>query len=187
MGVLGWGMSDGARGGRVPVLTRAGDALERVVFGRYEAWYRRFVKLVWVVVAALAVVHVARYLGIDLGLSPDTAATLDWVTSIAVTVFLVTGALQLVLVARGVQRRRAAVAASAAALEDSAAAVETAADEVEAAAAETPAPERAVERAASARETAEIVEETVDEVRAELEPDDDEKQDDEERDGAGGQ
>lgn len=163
-------MSD-ARGGRVPVLSSAGDALERVVFGRYEAWYRRFVRLLWAVVALLAAVHVVRYLGAGLGLSPDAVAALDWVTSIVVTLALVTGALQVVLVARGVQRRRAAVAASAEALEDSATAIEEAADEVETVADDVAA-EPAVERAEEAKETAEAVEETVDEVREELEPDD---------------
>jgi ABC-type nitrate/sulfonate/bicarbonate transport system substrate-binding protein len=122
-------------------------------------------------VALLGAVHAARYLG-GLGLSPGAVAVLDWTTSISVTLFLVTGALQLVLVARGVERRQETVAASAAALEDSAAAVEEAADEVEAVAEETPDPETVVERAESAKETAEAVERTVDEVRAELEPDD---------------
>lgn len=159
-------MSD-ARGGRVPVLSSAGDALERVVFGRYEAWYRRFVWLLWAVVALLAAVHAARYLGADIGLSPGAVAALDWATSIVMTLALVTGALQVVLVARGVQRRRAAVAASAEALEDSAAAIEEVADEVESVADDV-----AAERAEEAKETAEAVEETVDEVREELDPDD---------------
>lgn len=152
------------------MLTSAGDALERVVFGRYEAWYRRFVRWLWVVVAALAVVHAARFLAGGLGLSPAVAAALDWVTAVAVTAFLVAGAVQLVLVARGVQRRRAAVAESAAALEDSAEAVEAAAREVETVADDVPDADPAVERAAEAKETAEAVEETVDEVREELHP-----------------
>ncbi|WP_435346918.1 hypothetical protein [Haloarchaeobius sp. HRN-SO-5] len=151
----------GKRDDGVPVLSRVADGVERVVFAD---WYRWFVRGLLLVVAVLAVVHLVRAATADvLVFSTAGEQALDLVTSVVVTVFVLAGAVQLLVLARGVRRREGLVAASAEDVEKSAEDVERAAKELEAAVErddeEPPAEleervERAEEQAGDAKETA---------------------------------
>lgn len=163
---------------RVPVLTRIGTALERVVSAR---WYRWLVGALAAVLAVLLVVHAVRFVApgaLDLG--PEAERALTLLTSAAVTAFVLAGLLELLAVARAVRRRRLVLASSAETVERSAEDVERAAAELEDAI-EDPAvgeaPEEVESRVERAEERADEVRETVEEVRAELSPDDAEADD----------
>jgi len=157
----------------VPVLTPAADALERVVFA---PWYRWFVRGLLVAAALVALVHLVRATTDALSLSASNTQLLSQLTSVVVTLFVLAGALQLLLVARGVRRREETVAESAAGVEQSAEQVRTAAEEleetVEQSVEETGAPEETAEeitgRAKHVEEQADEAKETVEGVKDEL-------------------
>lgn len=153
--------------GRVPVLSRVGDALERVVFAD---WYRWVVRGLLLVVGVVAIVHLLRYATGVPSLTPGGAELLTVVTSIVLAVFVLTGAVQLVLYARGVRRREAMVASTAEQVEASAEVVEEAAEDLEAVAADPDAvdPETVEEQAREAEETASEAKETAESVQEEL-------------------
>jgi methyl-accepting chemotaxis protein len=151
----------------VPVLTPVTDALERVVFA---PWYRWFVRGLLVAAALVVLVHLIRATTDALALSASGTRMLSQLTSVVVTLFVLAGALQLLLVARGVRRREETVAESAAEVEQSADEVKSAAEELE----ETV--ERSVEEGSAPEETArelteraKHVEEQADEVKETVE------------------
>lgn len=165
--------------GRIPVLTSVGDALERLVFA---GWYRWVVRGLLVLVGLLAVVHLVRFAGWGPTLGAGTVGFLDLLTSLAVTAFLLAAAIQLVVFARGVERRRDQVAESAAVIEQTAEEVEAtvkeverSAEEVERSAADVEATASTVEESASDVErSAEEVEHSASEVEqtaSEVDPD----------------
>ncbi|MFD1646200.1 hypothetical protein [Haloarchaeobius litoreus] len=157
----------------VPVLTPVADALERVVFA---PWYRWFVRGLLVAAALVGLVHLIRATTDTLALSPSGTRLLSQLTSVVVTLFVLAGALQLLLVARGVRRREETVAESAAGVEKSADEVRSAAEEleetVEQSVEEGGAPEETAEeiteRAKHVEEQADEVKETVEGVKEEL-------------------
>jgi methyl-accepting chemotaxis protein len=151
----------------VPVLTPVADVLERVVFA---PWYRWFVRGLLVAAGLVGLVHLVRATTDSLTLSGGGTELLSLLTSVVVALFVLAGALQLLLVARGVRRREETVAESAAGVEQSAEEVRSAAEELE----ETV--EQSVEAAGAPEETAEEltdrakhVEEQADEVKEAVE------------------
>ncbi|WP_256297414.1 hypothetical protein [Haloarchaeobius salinus] len=146
----------------IPVLTPLADALERVVFAD---WYRWFVRGLLVAAGLVGAVHLVRATTDLLALSAGGAELLTVLTNVVVTLFVLAGALQLLMLARGVRRRELVVAESAAGVEESAEEVKTAAKELEETAADTG--DEEVEREISDR--VEQVEEQADEVKENVE------------------
>lgn len=81
---------DPSEGERVAVLSDLGDALEGVVF---TDRYRWFVRVLLAVVAVLGAISLGRYATDALALSAGSARLLEAVTSVAVTLFVLAGAL----------------------------------------------------------------------------------------------
>lgn len=165
---------DPSEGERVAVLSDLGDALEGVVF---TDRYRWFVRVLLAIVAVLGAISLVRYTTDVLTLSAESARLLETVTSLALTVFVLAGALQLLLFSRGVRRREGMIAKSAADVERSADDVTRAAEDLDRAIDDPErietdrdgiesTVERAEEQATDAKETAE-------QVKAELEPPED--------------
>lgn len=152
---------------RVPVLSRIGDTLERWLFA---GWYLWFVRGIVLLVAVLGLVHLLRYATDVLSLSPGDAQLLDLVTSVVVTLFVLAGVVQLLVYARGVSRREAAVATTAEQVERSAEDVEKAATELEQVAKDPEAvdPETVEQQAKTAEETASQAKETAESVKEDL-------------------
>ena len=156
---------------RIPLLSPLGDALERLVFTRT---YRRFVVALLGVLTVLVALHAIRF--VTTGVLDLTAASvgfLDVATSVAVTLFVVAGIIQVLLFARGVRRQQEMVAESAEAVEESADVLEATTEELEEHIDEAPpavAPdiEETVETVA---EKAEEAKETVEGVQSTLDPD----------------
>ncbi|MFQ3319384.1 MAG: hypothetical protein ACI8UR_000056 [Natronomonas sp.] len=175
---------------RIPILSDFADALERAVF---TGWYRRFIRMLIVAVVILGILQLLR-LGTDLSVfSAGFTETLNLVTSVAVSVFVIAGALQLLIFSRGVRRREAMVAKSAEDVERSAADVTKAAEELDKAIEE---PEQIEKDPDEIEDTVEQVEEqateakeTAEKVKGDLQPPaeeeqadaDDDAEDDEER------
>lgn len=162
---------DPSDGERVAVLSDLGDALEGVVF---TDRYRWFVRGLLAIVAVLGAISLVRYATDALALSAGSAWLLEVVTSVAVTLFVLAGALQLLLFARGVRRREGMVAKSAEDVERSADDVTRAAEELDRAI-EDPEriegdPERIESTVERAEEQATDAKETAEQVKAELEP-----------------
>lgn len=161
---------DPSEGERVAVLSDLGDALEGVVF---TDRYRWFVRVLLATVAVLGAISLLRYATDVLALSPEAARLLEVATGVALTAFVLAGALQLLLFARGVRRREGMVARSAEDVERSADDVTRAAEELDRAIAD-PASieadpdgiestvERAEAQATDAKETVERVKEDLD-------------------------
>lgn len=152
---------------RIPVLSRVGDTLERWLFA---GWYPWFVRGIVLVVAVLGLVHLLRYSTDILSLSAGGAQLLELVTSIAVTLFVLAGTVQLLVYARGVRRRETAVATTAKQVEQSAEDVETVATELEQVAKDPDAvdPETVEERAKTAEQTASEAKERAESVKKDL-------------------
>lgn len=163
---------DPSEGERVTVLSDLGDALEGVVF---TDRYRWFVRVLLAVVAVLGSIHLLRVAAGDLlGLSSGAARLLELATSLALTAFVVAGALQLLLFSRGVRRREAMVAKSAEDVERSADDVTRAAEELDRAIDEPERieadPEEIESQVERAEEQATGAKETAEQVRDELDP-----------------
>lgn len=157
---------------RVPVLSTLGDALERAV---YSGWYRWFVRLLVAIVVVLGAVHLVRLVSEDaLGLSATSLGVLELATGLALGLFVLAGAVQLLVFARGIHRREAIVAASAEDVERSADDVTEAAEELEKAVEDPERIETAPEEIESTVERAEAqatgAKETAEKVKGELDP-----------------
>lgn len=152
---------------RVPVLSRIGDTLERWLFA---GWYPWFVRGIVALVVVLGVVHLIRYTTDALSLSPGGAQLLDLATSVAVTLFVLAGVVQLLVYARGVRRRETAVATTAEQVERSAEDVEKVATELEQVAKDPDGvdPETVEQQAKTAEETASKAKETAESVKKDL-------------------
>lgn len=154
----------------IPVLTPIADGLERIVFAQ---WYRWFVRGLLVAAALVGAVHLVRATTDALALSSGGTAALTLVTNAVVTLFVLAGALQLVLLARGVRRREVVVAESAAGVEESAEEVKTAAKELEETVVETEdeeAEEEITERVEKVEKQADEAKQNVETVKEELDP-----------------
>jgi len=118
------------------MLSRLGAAVETVVFGRYADVYERFVRTVYVGTAGVVVVGavwIVDRIG-DLGLfGPVATDALTVAAAVAVTLFTITGVVQLLVLARVLERSTEEVAETADELEATAAEIEDAAAVVEAA------------------------------------------------------
>lgn len=152
---------------RVPVLSRVGDTLERWLFA---GWYPWFVRAIVALVVVLGVVHLLRYTTDLLTLSSGGAALLELVTSVAVTLFVLAGVVQMLVYFRGVRRRETAVATTAEQVEKSAEDVEKVATELEQVAKDPDAvdPETVEQQAKTAEETASKAKETAESVKKDL-------------------
>lgn len=163
-------------------LGRLGLALERLLFGPAESLYRRFIRSLGILTTVLLVVYGLVFADL-LGVSAGIENLLRTTTAAAVTLFLLAGVVQLVVLARVLTETSAEMAETAEELETAADEIETtaddletAADEVETAAAEaeavaegdddTPAePEEVVERAEEVKETAKGAKERTEEAK----------------------
>ncbi len=133
------------------------DALESIVFGPTASAYRRFVRLV---IALTVVLAVANALVIS-EIVPAGAGLAEalYLAGVGVfAVFVVSGLVQLVVLARAYERGTQEVAQSAAQLETAAAAVADTAEEVESAASEVETAANEVESAVETADSAEAAE-----------------------------
>lgn len=174
------------------LLGRIGDGIEAILFGRWEPWYRRFVRAVVGLTALVVAVDVAWIVGARLGyvsLSAGTAGALRAVSAAVLTLFLLTGGVQLLVMARVLDRSTEEVVETADELERSAERVADAAETVDdisetiadadEAAVDTPedveaAADEARRKTEDAKETAEEVAERLAEERERLPEDGDE-------------
>jgi len=121
-------------------LSRLGSWLERLLFGPTASLYRQFVLAIVVVTALLAVAN-AMVIGEIVAVSPAVAGALRAAGAVALTLFVLAGVIEAIVLARAYERGTQEVAKTAAELESAAADVaetaedlETAAEDVETAA-----------------------------------------------------
>ena len=114
---------------QIPGLRWLGRTLERLMFGRYAGLYRQFVRAVVLVAVVLVLANAAVRFG-SLGVAPGTVELLETAGAVAVAAFVVVGTLQLLVMARVLDRESTNVATQAATLEAHAGEVTNSADEL---------------------------------------------------------
>lgn len=140
-------------------LGRFADALDALMFGTYARAYTWFVRGVVVAFLLLAL----------LNFFTDTSPTVDALTGIVFALFVLTALLQVIALARRLQRGQEAVAESAEAIEETADEVAEAADQVATLSEEIENDAATVERTAgAAKEQAERAKGTADAVKTQI-------------------
>lgn len=137
----------------IPVLTPLADRLEDLLVRRFRGQYRRVVQGLTVLSVLLVVVAGVLFLTDQAGLDAGTYSPLLQVTGAVVSLFVLLGVLQFLLLARAVDRTAGEVTAAAEEVETGADEVVEAADTVEAGADEVETAAEDVETAAKDVET----------------------------------
>ncbi|MFD1586397.1 hypothetical protein ACFR9U_05350 [Halorientalis brevis] len=114
---------------QVPGLRWLGRALERLMFGSHARLYRQFVRAVVLVTVVLVLANAVVRVG-SVDVAPGTVAVLETAGAIAIAAFVVVGTLQLLVLARVLDRESTNVATQAATLEAHAGEVTDTADEL---------------------------------------------------------
>lgn len=157
---------------QIPGLRWLGRALERLMFGRYAGLYRQFVRVVVLVTIVLVLANAAIVLGL-VTVAAETAAIFETAGAVAIAAFVIVGTLQLLVLARVLDRESTNVATQAATLEaragevtETAGELEGTADELEARANKLESAAEMLAETASEAESAQVEGKTQDELAA---------------------